>query len=93
VAIVQDEEKPEDWYLVINDPDGFPLRENTGEGMAFNNAYIVKTFMDCMDFKTNSLACKLATVPADHDDSELDKKCKLYAILTSTAKYKPLEEE
>lgn len=74
---------------MVNDKDGFVLRENTGEGRTFNNAYLAKTFLDCMN-ETDALSasCKLATVPAD-TNGEAPEGTKLYAILTDSleAKY------
>lgn len=91
VSVVQDEEKPEDWYLVINDEDGFELRENTtGTGVAFNNAYIVHTLKNFLDIEANisSYCFKIATKPSESTDEMIGKKMKIYAILTATLETK-----
>ena len=92
VSIVQDEDQPEDWYIIIGDKDGFPIRENTGEGCAFNNAFICKNFIEHLQINAKSVNCKLATEPADIPKDQLPKGAKAYALLTATAKYVELKD-
>jgi hypothetical protein len=93
VFVAQDEENPTDWYLVVDNKNGFPLRAGSnGEGMQFNNAYTSKSVMEALDISARSVAFRIATEPADVDDPEL-KKHSVFAILTATAKYQAITEE
>lgn len=92
VSICQDEDEPADWYLIVNDPDGFELRRNTGDNLTFNAAFITKSFIEAMQFNTNIVNCKMSTDVAS-TNGELPKGCKAYSIITTSAKYKEIETE
>lgn len=84
VSVVQDEETPEDWYLVINDKDGFPLRKYNDGNMAFNSAFIAKSFLEAMGYENAiSGGCLLATKETD-SNGEIPKGASLYALITSS---------
>lgn len=94
VSIVQDQEDPNSWFLVAHDPEGFVLRDANNRYLCFNNAYISKSLIQYMEVNAKSIAFKIATEATECDgDEELPKKCKLYGILTGTAKYREIEEE
>ncbi len=84
-SIVQDEDTPEDWYVIIGDPDGFQTRENSAGGLAFNSSYVCKSFREFVSAEDVSVNCKLATHPAEIPKEALPTGSKAYGILTSTA--------
>jgi hypothetical protein len=89
VSIAQDEDSPDDWYLITKDKKGFATRIYKGSnGLAFNNAYIAKSLINFLELKTKSVSFKLATEPAADNGGG-----KLYAILLATAKYSELKED
>lgn len=86
VSIVQDEENPDDWYLLIDDENGFPLRENK-DRLIFNNATTAKAVIDYFKFRTKSVRFQIATESTPIEDGENDGAGELYGILKHTAKY------
>jgi hypothetical protein len=92
VYVAQDEESPEDWYLIKDNKNGFPLRGSSNDGLQFNNAYTAKSIMETLEINAKSVAFMIATEPSELEDPEL-KKSLVFAILTSTAKYQPIEQE
>lgn len=87
ISIVQDEENPEDWYLLVNDENGFTLKDykNTG-GLFMQSAFIAKSIIGALELNANSVSFKLATKKADNEDG-----LTLYAILTPSAVYTEVE--
>lgn len=83
--IAQDEDSPNDWYLVVG-KDGFMVRTNKGGVMEFSSVHICRSIISAFDIKSKSVSFDLATEKADNDQFEM------YAILTDTAKYKEIEE-
>lgn len=88
VSFAQDEARPEDWYLIAGDPDGFTLRENGNKPFYINNAAIVDQMADSLDALGRSFSCLLAAEPADIPKASLPKGAKAYAILTASIKRK-----
>jgi hypothetical protein len=84
VAIVQDEENPTDWYLVLDAENGFALREYANGALMFCNAFIAKTIIDFMDVNTKSISFKLGKM-IDHEGM------KLSAILIGSASYNEVD--
>lgn len=94
ISICQDEDDPNDFYLVTNDPDGFTLRASTGDGLNFNCATVFKTLAGIFDGDFKSIGCKLATTPTSFNGSDvLTKKQKLYAIITASAVFSEIKSE
>lgn len=92
MCVVQDEENPDDWYL-MKDENGFSLRTYKGNnGLCFNNAYIAKSIINFLDINANSVCFKVATEATIPEDESM-KEIELFAILTKTAVYKELELE
>lgn len=87
VSVIQDDDEPGYWYLVVGDKDGFRLIEKDQKGyMIFNSAYLVANFIKTFDPDAESLNCIVSTDVADIDYSCLPKRCRAYAIITSSAK-------
>lgn len=84
-SIVQDEDSPDDWYLIVGDPEGFQTRENSAGGLAFNSSHLCKSFRKYVSADDVSVNCKIAISPADIPKEDLPKGSKAYAIFTGTA--------
>jgi hypothetical protein len=68
VALSQDEDNPENWYIHL-DKDGFELRENSKkDNLLLNHSDLIRTFKSCfdLDFKVTT-TCNLATIPEEVD--------------------------
>jgi hypothetical protein len=88
VSITQDEDNPDDWYLLIDDENGFALRQNKSKDrLLFNNAATAKAVIDHFKFRTKSVSFQIATEPTPIDDKENEVTGKLYCILKHTAKF------
>lgn len=87
IAIFQDQDTPEDWYMMVGDAGGFPLRDTgkDSKALAFNSAIMAKTIMDAFGMVDNkSVSFKLATEPT-HVETQAWGGVKLYAIITASA--------
>lgn len=63
VSICQDEENPYDWYLVMNDENGFTLRQSSSGQMIFNNSYLCKMMLDFTQENYSTLTATISTEP------------------------------
>lgn len=81
IAIVQDEDNPEDWYLT-EEAKGFLLRKANKHSRAlmFNNAHISNLIIDASGIDAATASFKLITKPV------MNGKLKLYPIIISSAK-------
>lgn len=85
IELIQDEEKPKDWYVVKCKNDiGFPLREyKSSNALLTNSSGLVKTFMKSLEPQisntTKSIGCLVAIIPT------IVEKEKLFAIITKSA--------
>lgn len=81
VEIAQDEDSPEDWFIMHStEQSGFLLRDGGKSGNAiFNNAHIGREFVNQFGPGKNSVACLLATEPVTIDGVEY------WPIITSSA--------
>lgn len=86
ISLEQDEENPQDWYLMKN-PEGFKVRQYKGSnGLCFNAAALAKSFLDLNDYtNTHSASFRLITEPVEIDGGGV----KLYPVITT----KPLREK
>lgn len=85
VSLVQDQETPEDWYLVKDQENGFILRESSGSGsLAFNSSVMGKAMLDSLDCPDDSVRFKVVTEPVEHETE--GGVIKLFPILTASAK-------
>lgn len=79
VNILQDEEKPSDWYVEkTTDDDGFILRNCSGGGLLCNSVLTTNKIMDSLRIQKSTLM-RIAPKPIEDGSS-------IYAILTSTAR-------
>jgi len=81
VEIAQDEDNPEDWFIMHStELSGFMLRDGGKSGNAiFNNAHIGRLFVNQFGPDKNSVACLLATGPVTIEGEEY------WPIITSSA--------
>lgn len=65
VSFVQDEENPEDWYMLIDIENGFELRQGKNDKhLSFNCAALSNTFLDAVGLENaHSATFKLITEP------------------------------
>ena len=81
VVLSQDEENPKDWYIVINAPKGFELRQKDEEdkGLLLQSSPLVKVFRESLNLppESKSIRFRVAQKPAGEDMPGV------YAILTS----------
>lgn len=89
VAIAQDPENTEDWYIIPGLSSGFKLR-GTGKGstqLAFNCVKLTKEFLAAFDLKSN-IKLEIVKTPVKHETLG-----DIWLILTKKAKEQALEEK
>ncbi len=79
INILQDEERPADWYVEKTaDADGLVMRKCSGGGLICNSVVITKQMMDSLRID-RAVTMRLAPNPIEDGSA-------IYAILTSTAR-------
>lgn len=77
IALHQDQENPEDWYMSLGE-DGFSLKASKdGGGLSFNSAAMSNAFLDALQIEENRVAFFIAGEPTTIDEVDF------WAILTS----------
>lgn len=77
IALHQDNDNPEDWYISLAE-QGFELRAKDPSGsLAFNNAAMANTFLDALGIEEKSASFLIAGTP------EIEDEVSYWAILTS----------
>lgn len=55
VKLFQDEDNPQDWYVVFGPEDGFALRSKAdAKGLFFNNTYLARLIADSLGIESGS---------------------------------------
>ncbi len=80
VAILQDNDNPEDWYLIKDKENGFPLREYSNGQFCFNCSAMARAIIKAFDLDTTSVSFKIQTDGQKCDDI---KGGQIYLIITS----------
>jgi hypothetical protein len=77
VAIHQDKDNPEDWYISLSEA-GFPLRDDKGEGrLNFNSKTMADTILDALEINEDRASFFIAGQPTEIDEVNY------WAILTA----------
>ena len=76
VSLVQDEEKPIDWYL-MKDPNGFHIRKSkSSASMSFNCCSLATSVFKSLNLLDNSISIVVDEKPV------MQEACKLYPLAT-----------
>ncbi len=83
VELIQDEDNPQDWYVVtVENEGGFILRKGTYGQLLFNSSMVVDLIQKSLplELRKDSLTFLIASQPEEIEGE------KIYAILTSSIK-------
>lgn len=82
ISFHQDEEAKEDWFLLVNDPMGFEVRERKtiSGGLVFGNTTLVRKITESVAFEGLSGQVLLASEPIIEDEK------KYWPLITASLK-------
>ena len=84
VAVIQDEERPKDWYIQTgSDEFGFPLRVKD-TALAFNNVTVARELLESCELIDSSTDSKTARFLLATEPINVEGFGKLYAIITKS---------